>query len=128
MISKKFDRIYHIISLSVAKGLVVGVGGFRRRLQQYVLCFNSAFHDPSASFLGTVSAPASVGASKLRLEVATGNPHPYKQWRYWSEKICYRTLRIAQGDNSDGRLQISGRRKPPTPYNVILRSKATKNL
>ena len=24
----------------------------------------------------SVSAPASVGASKLRLEVATGNPHP----------------------------------------------------
>lgn len=33
-------------------------------------------NNPSTSFLGTVSAPASVGASKLRLEVATGNPHP----------------------------------------------------
>ena len=30
----------------------------------------------------TVSAPASVGASKLRLEVATAGPHPCKHGRY----------------------------------------------
>ena len=37
---------------------------------------------PSKLRFDTVSAPASVGASKLRLEVATGNPHPYKYGRY----------------------------------------------
>ena len=34
-----------------------------------------------------VSAPASVGASKLRLEVATAGPHPYKYGRYWLVQI-----------------------------------------
>ena len=85
-----------------AQNDIVGVGGFRRpdicrllsvicRLNchpeealgpvaTYILEILRRFapqnDNPSASFLGTVSAPASVGASKLRLEVATAGPHP----------------------------------------------------
>ena len=36
----------------------------------------------------TVSAPASVGASKLRLEVATGNPHPYTGEAWGVHTFC----------------------------------------